>query len=126
MLLMAVTYLVDFYFPTDILAPGHPPVTATGYVHSVDALVGWILFPVSAGLISSRFNCDGYWGTKRILLNALNWSAIVLLVLLLVALVSKASFGALIEKSFILIRNLWVLTLANYVLNASPVAVPDL
>jgi hypothetical protein len=60
LVIVGITYAVDFYFPTDILAPGQPPQTAVGGVHLADAFLGWVLFVVAAFLVSSRLKHDAY------------------------------------------------------------------
>ena len=54
LVLVGITFVVDFTFPTDILPPGAPPTTGAGVVHLLDALLGWGLFTIGSVLISSR------------------------------------------------------------------------
>jgi hypothetical protein len=116
--IVGVTYAVDFYFPTDILAPGQPPQTTVGAIHLVDAFLGWLLFVIAAFLISSRLKHDAYFGRWHGRLLALAWLSVVLLVALVAVVVAKKPIGGLTEKAFILDRNVWAFILAIVVLRA--------
>jgi hypothetical protein len=111
LVLVGVTYAVDFAFPTDILPPGAPPTTAVGIVHLLDALLGWVLFTVGSVLISSSLRHAAYWKVWQPLLTTLAWLSVLLLVVLVGVVISKAPFGGLAEKLFILDRNVWALAL---------------
>ena len=117
MLLMGLTFLIDFFFPTDILAPGQLPVTLAGSIHLIDATVGWILFPVSAILLTSHFKRDPYWRTGYVPLITLGGSAIFTLGLLLIVARVKVPIAGLVEKCFILDRNVWSLWVASMALS---------
>jgi Protein of unknown function (DUF998) len=71
LVLVGVTYAVDFAFPTDILPPGAPPTTAVGIVHLLDALLGWVLFTGGSVLISSSLRHAAYWKVWQPLLTTL-------------------------------------------------------
>jgi Protein of unknown function (DUF998) len=118
LVIVGVTYAVDFVFPTDILPPGQSPRTTTGLIHFLDAFLGWILFTASALLISSRLEPDQYWKPWRPRLIALAWLSALLLLVLIVVVISKIPFGGLAEKAFILDRNIWSLLLAVLLLKA--------
>jgi hypothetical membrane protein len=109
--IVGVTFVIDFAFPTDILPPGAPPTTIVGAIHLVDALFGWVLFTISAVLISSRLRRDAYWKTWQPILTSLAWLSVLLLVVLVGVVASKAPIGGLAEKAFILERNIWGLML---------------
>jgi hypothetical protein len=111
LVLVGITYAIDFAFPTDILPPGAPPTTAVGIVHLLDALLGWVLFTVGSVLISSPLAHDAYWKPWRPVLATLAWLSTLLLVVLVGVVISKAPFGGLAEKLFILDRNVWALAL---------------
>jgi hypothetical membrane protein len=106
---VGATYAVDFFFPTEILLPGAPPTTAVGRVHLLAALLGWLLFTISAFLLSSRLKRDAYWRPWRDFLSSLAWIAALLLVTLVAVVASKVPWGGLAEKGFILDRNVWAL-----------------
>jgi len=116
LVIVGLTYAIDFAFPTDILAPGEPPKTTVGMIHLADAFLGWILFVVAAFLISGRLEHAAAWNKWRPLALILSWLALVLLVLLVAVVVSKQPVGGLVEKSFILDRNVWSLLLAIFAL----------
>jgi hypothetical membrane protein len=118
LVIVGITYAIDFFFPTDILPPGAPPTTIVGAIHLSDALLGWILFTVSAVLLSSGLKYAPYWKRWRAPLMSLGWLSIVLLAVLVAVVISKAPFGGLAEKAFILDRNLWVLLLGVLVFNS--------
>lgn len=118
LVIVGVTYAVDFVFPTDILPPGQSPRTAIGLIHFLDAFLGWVLFMLGALLISSRLEHDQYWKPWRPLLIALAWLSVLLLLGLIVVVISKMPFGGLAEKAFILDRNIWSLLLAVLLLKA--------
>lgn len=111
LVLVGITYAIDFAFPTDILPPGAPPKTAVGIVHLLDALLGWVLFTVGSILISSPLKHGAYWKVWQPLLTGLAWLSVLLLVVLVGVVISKAPFGGLAEKLFILDRNVWALAL---------------
>jgi len=111
LILVGVTYVIDFMYPTDILPPGAPPTTRVGAVHLLDALLGWVLFTVGSVMISSRLKHAPYWKAFQPLLTTLAWLSVLLLVALVGVVISKAPFGGLAEKLFILDRNFWVLAL---------------
>ena len=115
---VGVTFAIDFVFPTDILPPGAPPTTIVGAIHLVDALFGWVLFAIAAILISSRLKRDAYWKQWQKILTNLAWLSVALLVALVAVVVSKAPFGGLAEKVFILERNIWGLTLGISIFRA--------
>jgi hypothetical protein len=104
---------VDFLFPTDILGPGQPPQTAVGLVHLLAALLGWVLFVVSAFLISGKLKGNRYWGPWRGVLLVFSWLALVALCALVVVVVTRRPIGGLVEKAFILVRNVWALIAAT-------------
>jgi len=52
-----------------------------------------------------------YWKAFQPLLTTLAWLSVLLLVALVGVVISKAPFGGLAEKLFILDRNFWVLAL---------------
>jgi MFS family permease len=108
--LVGITYVIDFIFPTDILPPGAPPTTRIGSIHLLGAFLGWVLFTVGSVLISSRLRYNFFWNTWRPLLTALAWLSVLLLLLLVWVVMSKAPLGGLVEKLFIFDRNLWALT----------------
>lgn len=107
-----ITYAVDFFFPTDILAPGQPPQTTTGTIHLIDAFLGWLLFVVAAFLITARLRHDAVFARWHGLLLSLTWLSALLLIGLVAVVVSKQPFGGITEKAFILDRNIWVLVVA--------------
>ncbi len=109
--LVGVTYVIDFMYPTDILPPGAPPTTRVGAVHLLDALLGWVLFTVGSVMISSRLRQAPYWKALQPLLTSLAWLSVLLLFALVGVVISKAPFGGLAEKLFILDRNFWALAL---------------
>ena len=111
LVLVGVTYVIDFMYPTDILPPGEPPTTRAGAVHLLDALVGWVLFTLASIMISSRLRQVPYWSAWRPLLTTLAWFSALLLLVLVGVVMSKAPFGGLAEKLFILDRNIWALAL---------------
>jgi hypothetical protein len=116
--IVGITFVIDYAFPTDILPPGASPTTTVGAIHLVDALVGWVLFTIGAILISARLRRDAYWKTWQPILTILAWLSVLLLVVLVLVVVSKAPIGGLAEKAFILDRNIWGLTLAVLVFKA--------
>jgi hypothetical protein len=77
----------------------------------LDALLGWVLFAVGSVLISSRLRRDPYWKPWQPLLTALAWLSALLLAALVGVVISKAPFGGLAEKLFILDRNVWALAM---------------
>jgi len=109
LVLVGVTYVIDFVFPTDILPPGAPPTTRLGAVHLLDALVGWGLFTVGSVMISSRLRHDPYWKAYQPFLTTVALLSVLLLFVLVGVVISKAPFGGLAEKLFILDRNIWTL-----------------
>ena len=123
LVLVGVTYIIDFAFPTDILPPGAPPKTTIGMVHLLDALLGWMLFNVGSIVISSPLKHNAYLKAWQPLLTTLAWLSVLLLVVLLGVVISKAPFGGLAEKLFILDRNVWALTLGILAFKA-PNSVP--
>ena len=124
LVIVGITYAIDSLFPTDILPPGAPPTTVVGTVHFVDALFGWVLFTISAILLSSRLKRDVYWRRWRTILFSLAWLSALLLVVLVAVIVSKKPFGGVAEKAFILDRNVWALAFGLLVFN-SPGAFGD-
>jgi len=112
LVLVGVTYVIDFAFPTDILPPGAPPTTGEGVVHLLDALLGWVLFTIGSVLISSRLRHDLYWKAWQPVLASLAWLSVLLLAVLIGVVVSKAPFGGVAENLFILDRNIWALALS--------------
>ena len=124
LVLVGVTYAVDFAFPTDILPPGAPPTTAVGIVHLLDALLGWVLFTVGSVLISSSLRHAAYWKVWQPLLTTLAWLSVLLLVVLVGVVISKAPFGGLAEKLFILDRNVWAVALGILAFRAPDSVLP--
>jgi hypothetical membrane protein len=118
LVIVGVTYAIDFVFPTDILPPGTPPTTVVGSIHLLDALLGWVLFAVGALLVSSGLKSVPYWKRWRAPLMNLAWLSVLLLIALVIVVASKAPFGGLAEKAFILDRNIWALLLALLVFNS--------
>jgi hypothetical membrane protein len=118
LVVVGITYAIDFFFPTDILPPGAPPTTLVGAIHLLDAVLGWILFTLSALLLSSGLKNASYWKCWRAPLMSLAWISILLLVVLAAVVISKAPFGGLAEKAFILDRNVWTLLLGVLVFNS--------
>jgi len=112
LVLVGATFVIDFAFPTDILPPGAPPTTGVGVVHLLAALLGWVLFTVGSVLISSRLKRDPYWKAWQPLLTTLAWVSALLLVALVGVVISKAPFGGVAEKLFLLDRNVWALALS--------------
>jgi hypothetical protein len=115
---VGVTYAIDFFFPTDVLPPGAPPNTIIGTIHLVDALFGWVLFTVSAVLLSSRLENDAYWKPWYGLLIGLAWLSVILFIVLVGVVVSKVPFGGIAEKAFILDRNIWALVVSVLAFNS--------
>jgi hypothetical membrane protein len=113
-----MTYVVDYYFPTDILSPGASPVTLVGATHFAAALIGWVLFTLAAVLISSRLKQGANWAHGWTPLFSLALLLGVLLVVMVAVLVSKAPYGGLAEKAFILVRNVWALAFCVLALRA--------
>ena len=99
-------------------SPGAPPTTVVGTIHLLDALLGWVLFAVGALLVSSGLKSIPYWKPWRAPLMTLAWLSVLLLIVLVLVVVSKAPFGGLAEKAFILDRNIWALLLAVLVFNS--------
>ena len=110
---VGLTYAVDYVFPTDILPPGAPPKTLIGLIHLLDALVGWVLFVISALLLSRPLGNAAYWKPWRAALTGRAWLSLALLIALVAVVVSRAPFGGLAEKAFILERNVWALVFAT-------------
>jgi hypothetical protein len=121
LVIVGITYAIDFVFPTDILPPGAPPTTVVGTIHLFDALLGWVLFAVGALLISSGLKSVPYWKLWRAPLMNLAWLSVLLLIVLVAVVISKAPFGGLAEKAFILDRNVWALLLAVLIFNSQKV-----
>lgn len=122
LVIVGVTYAIDFFFPTDILPPGASPKTIVGTIHLVDALFGWVLFTASAVLLSSRLKNDAYWKPWHGLLISLAWFSALLLIVLVGVVVSKVPFGGVAEKAFILDRNIWVMfvSILAFISSAGP------
>jgi Protein of unknown function (DUF998) len=118
LVIVGITYAIDFFFPTDILPPGAPPTTIVGTIHLLDALLGWVLFAVGALLVSSGLKSVPYWKPWRAPLTILAWLSVLLLFVLVAVAISKAPFGGLAEKAFILDRNVWALLLALLIFNS--------
>jgi hypothetical membrane protein len=118
LVIVGITYAIDSVFPTDILPPGAPPTTVVGTIHLLDALLGWVLFAVGALLVSSGLKNAPYWQTWRAPLMNLAWLSVLLLIVLIAVVISKAPFGGLAEKAFILDRNVWALLLAVLIFNS--------
>lgn len=119
LVIVGVTLLIDLFFPTDILAPGQPPQTTIGKIHFAAALLGWILFVVSAFMVSGKLKHAAYWQSLRGSLLALAWLTLIVLLVLVGVVVTKRPIGGLVEKTFILVRNIWALVLAIAVLRRS-------
>jgi len=120
LVVVGLTYAIDFVFPTEILAPGQPPHTTVGVIHLADAFVGWVAFVIAAFLITGRLKHDAFFARRHGLLLALSWIALLLLVALIAVVGARLPIGGLTEKAFILDRNIWALVLAVAVLKASP------
>jgi uncharacterized protein DUF998 len=118
LVLVGASYAIDFFFPTDILPPGAPPNTIFGTIHLVDALFGWVLFTVSAVLLSSCLKNDAYWKPWHGLLISLAWLSALLFIVLVGVVVSKIPFGGIAEKAFILDRNIWALVVSVLAFNS--------
>jgi len=125
LMLVGASFVIDFAFPTDILPPGASPKTGAGVVHLLDALLGWVLFAVGSVLISSRLRRDPYWKPWQPLLTALAWLSALLLAALVGVVISKAPFGGLAEKLFILDRNVWALAMGVLAFMAPDCAGPN-
>jgi len=110
--IVGITYAVDLVFPTDILAPGQPPQTTTGLIHLAGAMLGWVLFVVAAFLITHRLKRSDRFGQLHRPLLLLTWLTLVILVALVAVVGARLPVGGLVEKGFILVRNVWVLVLA--------------
>jgi hypothetical protein len=123
--IVGVTYAVDFIFPTDILAPGEPPQTVVGQIHLVDAFLGWLLFVACAFLILRGVRKDPRFDAVRPALTFLSWLAPVTLVVLVAAVIAKLPIGGLIEKTFIVDRNVWAMLLAVVAFRAAAAALPS-
>jgi len=123
--IVGITYVVDFFFPTDLLAPGEPPRTMTGEVHFAAAGLGWLLFVASAFLITARLRHDPHLARWQATLLALAWLAVALLVALIAVTVTRQPYGGLVEKAFILDRNAWALVLVVGLLQAPWAAPPS-
>jgi Protein of unknown function (DUF998) len=119
LVVVGATYAVDFAFPTEILAPGAPPTTVIGVVHLLGAVVGWASFAMGGVMISSKLRRDGDWRAQQPVLTALAWLSVLLIVVLICVVLSKAPFGGLAEKLFILDRNVWALILSVLVFKAA-------
>jgi hypothetical protein len=120
---VGLTYAIDFYFPTEILAPGAPPQTRIGEIHLVAALIGWVAFIVAAFLIAGRLQHDPRFKHIHAAAVTLSWLAAALFVLLIAVVVAKLPIGGLVEKAFILDRNVWALVLTIAALRAVGVTV---
>jgi len=120
--IVGLAYAVDFFYPTDILAPGEPPQTMTGKIHLAAAFLSWLLFVIAAPLISARLRHDSYFARWRAALLFFGWLALPLLLILVAIVVARTPVGGLAEKAFILDRNVWSLILALAILRAPPAA----
>jgi hypothetical protein len=118
LVIVGCTYTVDFFFPTDILPPGAPPQTIVGTIHLVAALVGWVLFTISAVLLSAHLKNDAYWKRWYGLLMSLAWLSALLFIVLVGVVASKVPFGGIAEKAFILDRNVWTLVVSVLAFNS--------
>ena len=120
-LLVAVgaTYALVFFFPTDILAPGEPPRTPAGLIHALAAFLGWVLFVACAFLITSKLKRSPYWTAWRGPLLVLSWLALLSLIALILVVAVKRPVGGLVERAFILDRNVWALIAAIAAYGAS-------
>lgn len=118
LMIVGLTYAIDFFFQTDILPPGAPPKTLTGAVHFFSALLGWVLFIISAFLLTSSLERETYWKPWHPLLLSLAWLSLLLLMVLAAVVGAKIPFAGLAEKAFILDRNIWVLVVATLAFNA--------
>lgn len=109
MIVVAVTFPIEYFFPTDILLPGAAPTTTSGVIHVIAAVVEWTLFPLAALLLTLTLRRDPDWarGYRRLLGLAL--LSILLLAALWLVIAVKAPFGGLADKLFFLDRNLWAL-----------------
>lgn len=87
-------------------------------LHLVDAILGWVLFVICAFFISSQLRHDEYWRPWNRMLTALAWLSVLLLLALVVVVVTKLPIGGLVEKAFILDRNIWAFLLAMLAFNA--------
>ena len=93
------------------------PKTVAAYVHLAAALVGWVLFVLCAFMLFSRLQRDPCWQPWHRLLTGLAWLALLLLVVIAGIVASKAPFGGLAEKAFILDRNIWALIMGTLAFN---------
>ena len=118
LVIVGASFAIDFFYPTDILPPGAPPKAIVGTIHLVDALFGWVLFTVSAVLLSSRLKNDAYWKPWHRLLISLAWLSALLFIVLVGVVVSKVPFGGIAEKAFILDRNIWALVVSVLAFNS--------
>jgi hypothetical membrane protein len=109
MMVVAVTFPIEYFCPTDILPPGGGPTTTIGAVHVIAAMIEWTLFPLGALLLTLPLRRDPYWARGYSRLLALASLSILLLAALWVVIALKAPFGGLADKLFFLSRNLWVL-----------------
>jgi hypothetical protein len=116
LVLVGIMAVIDFFFPTDILAPGELPVTVAGGIHFTAELLGWVLFVIAAFLVSSRLRHDAYFRSWHGLLLGLAWACLVVLVILFVVMVTGLPIGGFVEKAFILVRTIWALCLTVAVL----------
>ena len=116
LVIVGVGYAIDFFYPTDILAPGEPPQTMTGKIHLAAAFLSWVLFVIAAPMISARLRRDPRFSPWRGALTLFGWLALPLLLILVAIVVAMTPVGGLAEKVFILDRNVWSLILALAIL----------
>jgi hypothetical membrane protein len=119
MVVVALTFPIEYFFPTDILLPGAGPTTTAGTIHLVVALIEWTLFPLGALLLTLPLRRDPDWARGYGWLLGLALLSILLLAALWVVIALKAPFGGLADKLFFFSRNLWALSAGLLALRAS-------
>jgi hypothetical protein len=119
MIVVAVTFPIEYFFPTDILLPGAPPATTVGLIHVIAAMIEWTLYPLGALLLTLPLRRDPDWvgGYRRLLGYAL--LSFCLLAGLWVVIALQAPFAGLADKLFFLVRNLWALFAGLMLLGSS-------
>lgn len=109
MCVVALTFPIEYFFPTDILAPGAAPTTTSGQVHLVTALIEWTLFPLSALLLTLSLRRNPNWARGYPKLLGFALLSIALLAALWIVIALQAPVAGLADKLFFLARNLWAL-----------------
>ena len=107
MIVVAVTFPIEYFCPTDILLPGAAPTTTSGAIHVIAAMIEWTLFPLGALLLTLPLRRDPYWARGYQALLSLSLLSILLLAALWVVIAVKAPFAGLADKLFFFSRNLW-------------------